>query len=72
MASKKPVGTLAEAVKPKAEEQAPATEPRRGTVQTVRMDRETLKVLKDASWNRGISQQDIMLSAIRRDLGLEA
>jgi hypothetical protein len=35
------------------------------------MDRPTLKALKDASFDRGISQQDIMLSAIRRDLGLE-
>jgi hypothetical protein len=45
--------------------------PLRGSVQTVRMDRATLKVLKDASFDRGISQQDIMLRGIRRELGME-
>lgn len=45
--------------------------PSRGSVQTVRMDRRTLKALKDAAFDRGISQQEIMLTAIRKDLGVE-
>jgi hypothetical protein len=69
MAGKKPLGALS-MTKAKPTEDV-VTAPRRGSVQTVRMDRATLKVLKDASFDRGISQQDIMLSAIRRDLGLE-
>jgi len=70
MAGKKPLGALPSLVKAKPTEDV-VTAPRRGSVQTVRMDRSTLKALKDASFDRGISQQDIMLSAIRRDLGLE-
>ncbi len=41
----------------------------RGHTQTVRMDAETLKALKYASIERGISQNDIMLAALRKDLG---
>jgi hypothetical protein len=57
--------------KAKAKPTEDVTAPKRGSVQTLRMDRETLKKLKDASFDRGISQQDIMLSALRRDLGME-
>ncbi len=42
---------------------------RRGNVQTVCMDVKTLKALKYASIERGISQNEIMLTAIRRDPG---
>lgn len=48
-----------------------ATSPSRGSVQTVRMDRRTLKALKDAAFDRGISQQEIILNALRKDLGLD-
>ena len=71
MAGKKPLGSLqpiaATAAKPKVDA-VPAT---RGTVQTVRMDRDTFKALRDACFDRGISQQELMLAAIRRDIGLE-
>jgi hypothetical protein len=43
----------------------------RGSVQTVRMDAETLKALKYASIERNVSQNDLMLQAIRRDLGFK-
>jgi hypothetical protein len=70
--AKKPVTALTSITKAKPTEgAADKAAPLRGSVQTVRMDRATLKVLKDASFDRGISQQDIMLGAIRRDLGLE-
>lgn len=74
MADKKALGTLTpigttKAKKPSGSVEAEA--PRRGSVQTVRMDRETLKALKDEAFERGVSQNDLMLGAIRRELGLE-
>ena len=73
MADKKAMGTLQqiEPPKPKAKSKADADTKMRGSVQTVRMDAETVKALKYASFERGISQNDIILTALRRDLGLE-
>lgn len=72
MAGKKPLGSLKpiNTEKPKAKDTAETPAPLRGSVQTVRMDRKTLKALKDASFDRGISQNELMLMAIRKDLGL--
>lgn len=75
MAGKKALGTL----QPVTKETAPieVESARRGKstvkaghVQTVRMDRETWKALQLAGIDRDLSQNAIMLAAIRRDLGL--
>lgn len=42
----------------------------RGSVQTVRMDEELVKALKTAAMDRNMSQQDIIIKALRHDLGL--
>ena len=55
---------------PKVEVDTPMTRTKE-SVQTVRMDLETLRALKIASAERGVRQQAIMLTAIRRELGLE-
>jgi hypothetical protein len=69
--AKQAMKTLAKISKTVPTVAVPTDAPRRGSVQTVRMDRDTLKALKDACWERGVSQNDAMLGAIRRDLGLE-
>lgn len=69
--AKKPLGTLQPITPEQPAPAAPADKPNRGNIQTVRMGPDTLRALKLASIDRGISQQDIMLAAIRRDLGLE-
>lgn len=43
----------------------------RGKVQTVRMDEALVRALKQAAIDRNTSQQDIIIRAIRRDLGLD-
>jgi len=70
MSGKKAIGSLQPIEKAAKKPTAETPEGERGSVQTVRMDRETLRTLKYASIDRGVSQQEIMLSAIRRDLGL--
>ena len=49
----------------------PAADVNRLSVQTVRMDAETLKALQYASIERRTSQQKIILAAVRKELGLE-
>ena len=74
MANKKALGTLTPISTAKAKKPSNPVEaevPLRGSVQTVRMDRGTLKALKGEAFERGISQNDLMLGAIRRELGLE-
>ncbi len=51
------------------EEQKPESK-LRGSTQTVRMDEELLRALKQASIERNLPQQAIIISALRRDLGL--
>lgn len=71
MAGKKALGTLKPVTAPKPIVEVREEERIRGTVQTVRMDLKTLEALQLARIKRHMSQNDIMLLAIRKDLGLE-
>lgn len=51
-------------------EKAPSSKVR-GAVKTFRLDQETLKALRLASIEQDKSQQDIMMEAVRKHLGLK-
>ncbi len=70
MSGKKAVGTLRPVEAAPAVISATEGEARQ-PVQTIRMDPETLKKLQYAAIDRGTTQQAIMLSALRRELGME-